>query len=120
MSQSRLVFSTDPRDNVLCPKCRKKKFECRCVSEDAVNLSQITAIFRLEKNGRGGKTVTVLDGLPRNAEFLKSLTKEFKVQCGSGGSFEVGPKSGVIEIQGDQRVAMKKLLEAKKIKYKGV
>ena len=120
MSNSRLVFSTDPRDNVICPKCRKKKLDCKCVIEESVVLSQITAVFRIEKNGRGGKTVTVLDSLPKNTEFLKALTKELKAKCGSGGTYEIGPKSGTIEIQGDKRDVMKKTLQEKGIKFKGV
>jgi translation initiation factor 1 (eIF-1/SUI1) len=31
----------------------------------------------MEKTGRGGKTVTVVFGLPRNAAFLKDLAQEW-------------------------------------------
>ena len=53
----------------------------------------------MEKKGRGGKTVTVVYGLPQNAEFLKELAQELKRACGTGGT----AKDGRIEIQGDQR-----------------
>lgn len=120
MTNSRLVFSTDPRDNVLCPHCRKKIFECRCVKQDLVDLKKITAVFRLEKNGRGGKTVTVLDQLPKNESFLKDLTKELKSKCGTGGTYLLSDNAGVIEIQGDKRDQIKKILQNKGISFKGM
>ena len=33
-----------------------------------------------------GKTVTVVDGLPRNTAFLKDLSQELKRACGTGGA----------------------------------
>lgn len=120
MSSTRLVYSTDPKDSINCAKCKKHKDDCICVPEDSVADSKFTVIFRLEKNGRGGKTVTVLDGLPRNETFLKDLTKELKNKCGTGGTYNLGPKSGLIEIQGDSRDKIKKILEQKKIKFKGM
>lgn len=120
MSSTRLVYSTDPKDSINCAKCKKHKDDCICIQEDTVADSKFTVIFRLEKNGRGGKTVTVLDGLPRNDAFLKDLTKELKAKCGTGGTYVLGPKSGLIEIQGDTRDKIKKILELKKIKFKGM
>lgn len=120
MKNTRLVYSTDPKDNVRCQRCKELSGECKCRPEEAVNASQYTVVFRLEKNGRGGKTVTVMDGFPRNEEFLKGLTKEFKAKCGVGGTHTISEKSGLIEIQGDKRDQLKKILETKGIKYKGV
>ena len=37
------------------------------------------------ESGRRGKTVTVVEGLPRNRDFLKQLAGELKKTCGSGG-----------------------------------
>lgn len=116
---TRLVYSTDPKDNQRCPKCRELLAECECVSHND-NVSDFTAVFRIEKGGRGGKTVTVLDGLPRNEKYLKELTKELKTRCGTGGTYTISEKAGIIEIQGDKRDAMKKILEAKKIRFKGM
>lgn len=120
MKNTRLVYSTDPKDNVVCSNCKKLQDECCCVAQEEVKEGAFTVVFRLEKNGRGGKTVTVMDGFPRNEVFLTTLTKEFKAKCGVGGTFNLGPKSGVIEIQGDTRDKLKKILETKRIKYKGV
>lgn len=119
MKNTRLVFSTDPKDQITCPNCKKHKDECRCVAQEDSNVS-FTAVFRLEKNGRGGKTVTVVDGFPKNEKFLSELTKEVKSKCGTGGTFSLAGKSGAIEIQGDSREKIKKIFDAKKIKYKGV
>lgn len=122
MKNIRLVYSTDPKDNVKCERCKELKAECKCQCqpEDAVVEGRYTVVFRLEKGGRGGKTVTVMDGFPRNEEFLKGLTKELKAKCGVGGTHILSEKSGLIEIQGDKRDQLKKILESKKIKYKGV
>lgn len=120
MSNFRMVFSTDPKDQVTCEKCKKNKSDCSCVIEEEVHEDKIIVIFRLEKSGRGGKTVTVMDGFPKNEEYLKKLTKELKSKCGVGGTHVLGPKSGLIEIQGDKREVLKKLLTLKNIKFKGV
>lgn len=122
MSQDkpRIVYSTDPRDQILCRHCRKLKDECKCQPQAAFDPSKVVAIFRLEKSGRGGKIVTVLDGLPKNETYLKDLAKELKAKCGVGGTHKMDGATGMVEIQGDQRVKLKAILDAKGIKYKGM
>lgn len=113
MSDKKLVYSTDPRDQAkLNPQPK--------LQAENVDLSKIMIIFRIEKGGRGGKTVTVLDGWPKNTEFLEKTCKELKSKCGVGGKSEITDKFGVIEIQGDQRAALKKILESRGIKFKGM
>lgn len=97
----------------------QKKIETEAQNK-ILEKNNFTAVFRIEKNGRGGKIVTVLDQLPSQDQFLKDLTKEFKVKCGVGGTYTVVNQVGVIEVQGDNREKMKKILESKKIKFKGV
>ena len=53
----------------------------------------------LENKGRGGKSVTVIRGLPLAPDALLVLAKELRTACGSGGTV----KEGVVEVQGDQR-----------------
>ncbi|WP_413289678.1 hypothetical protein [Bdellovibrio sp. HCB337] len=74
----------------------------------------------MEKNARGGKVVTVVDGLPKIEAYLKELSKELKTKCGVGGTYSVSGKEGLIEIQGDKREQIKKIFEQKGIKYKGM
>ena len=71
--------------------------------------ARITCALRLEKKGRGGKSVTVVANLPRNAEFLAALAAELKRACGTGGT----AADGAVEIQGDQRERLRQLLVAK-------
>ena len=55
--------------------------------------------IRLEKKGRGGKTVTVLYNLPFSEEKAKTLMKALQTQCACGATF----KNSVIELSGDNR-----------------
>jgi translation initiation factor 1 len=104
----RTVYSTDT--GRVCPKCGWPEKSCRCSSkmEQAVP-DTITARLRIERAGRRGKTVTIVEGLPRNRAFLKELAGEFKRVCGSGG------KAGEthVEIQGDQREKLRAHLQAR-------
>jgi translation initiation factor 1 len=69
----------------------------------------------MEKKGRGGKTVTVVYGLPRNAEFLRTLTQELKRACGTGGTvIEDG-----VELQGELRDRVREVLQKKGYTVKG-
>lgn len=114
-----LVYSTDPKDqDLLSGKVEKEKGLSK--SRQLVDSNKFTVVFRLEKNGRGGKTVTILDQLPNHETFVKELTKELKIKCGVGGSYKVAAGVGQIEIQGDKRDAIKKILDTKQIKYKGM
>ncbi|HSA60113.1 MAG TPA: translation initiation factor [bacterium] len=80
---------------------------------------QVTAVLRIEKTGRGGKTVTVIDRLPRAEAYLKQLCTELKKKCGSGGTYLIGPNGGVVEIQGDKREMVKAALLKKGMGVRG-
>ena len=60
-----------------------------------------------EKGGRGGKTVTVVDGFTGIGLAEKeSLAAKMRSACGCGGTV----KEGRIEIQGDQRDTVSRIL----------
>src|SRR5688572_9504367 len=112
---ARIVYSSD-RGRV-CPKCGWPAGECRCSrkgAEDAIP-ARVTAKLRLEKAGRGGKTVTVVFGLPRNADYLKELCQELKRECGTGGAVV----DATVQLQGDLRDRIRGALLAKGITVKG-
>ncbi len=115
---TRLVYSTDPELNRKCLKCKEVVSECTCEPEVDPKSHRFVAILRIEKNGRGGKTVTVIDRLPKNELFLKELTTKLKKKCGTGGTYLTEGKDGVIEIQGDHRDAIRTWLEREGIKSK--
>ena len=114
MSDSRPVYRTGK--GRICPRCGWPIDECRCskAAEEPVP-AKVACALRLEKKGRGGKTVTVVAGLPRNAAFLASLAVEFKRACGTGGT----ATDDALEIQGDQRERLRPLLAAKGWRVRG-
>jgi translation initiation factor 1 len=92
--------------------------DCKCSSRSARDEpvpAKLTAKLRLEKAGRGGKTVTVVFALPKNTEFLKNLAQELKRVCGTGGT---AADEGV-ELQGDQRDRVRVYLQQKGYTVKG-
>jgi len=94
----------------LCPRCGWPVEGCRCSSAGHERVpAKIACVLRLEKKGRGGKTVTVVAGLPRNAAFLAALASELKRACGTGGT----ATDETVEIQGDHRERLRSVLAAK-------
>jgi translation initiation factor 1 len=69
----------------------------------------------MEKKGRGGKTITVVYGLPQNANFLKELSQELKRACGTGGTVV----EGGVELQGDLRPRVRDVLAQRGYIVKG-
>ena len=116
---TRLVYSTDPRENQKCPKCKELISECRCPKASGVSSTNFVPVMRIEKQGRGGKTVTVVDRLPKEEVFLKNLCTTLKKLCGSGGTYSTAGKDGVIEIQGDKRPQIRAHFEKLNIQVKG-
>ena len=115
MKDHRLVYSSD-RGRV-CPGCGWPADNCRC-SKSGTNAKvpdRVVAKLRVEKAGRGGKTVTVVYDLPRNPEFLKELCGHLKRTCGTGGT--VGDDT--VELQGDHRDRVRDLLRERAFVVKG-
>jgi translation initiation factor 1 len=113
--KARIVYSTGV--GRMCPTCGWPAADCTC-SQNAATESvptRIVAKLRMEKKGRGGKSVTVVDNLPNNAAFLKDLCQDLKRACGTGGTVV----DGAIELQGDLRDRVRARLAAKGIAIKG-
>jgi len=114
VGKGRLVYSTETGS--VCPKCGWPESACRCSSKaDEKVPAKVVAKLRLETKGRGGKSVTVVDGLPRNAAFVESLAKDLKRTLGTGGT----AMEGAVEIQGDHRDRLRTLLSKRGFLVKG-
>ncbi len=119
MDDAKLVYSTDPEKNKTCPKCRELMESCSCKVHERVRGGTFAVVLRIEKAGRGGKTVTVIDGFPRSEPVLKDMARDLKARCGSGGTYGYGEKFGFVEIQGDKREVLRKFFSSKGITCKG-
>lgn len=105
MSEPNIIYSSDGSHKKKCPKCHYHP--CRCPKASDLTPQDHTLKIRLEKNGRGGKNVTVVFELPNNDDYFKKLLKKLKSHCGSGGAY----KDKRMEIQGDHRDKVKSFLE---------
>ena len=105
MSTSRLVYSTDA--GRMCPDCRQPTAACVCKKASARPASSGVIRVSRQTKGRGGKTVTRVEGVPLGDEALAQLGKQLRTACGSGGTV----KDGVVEVQGDH---VDKVIEALK------
>src|SRR5919201_799384 len=112
--KSRMVYSSAA--GKICRTCGQPERACRCgqAASEAVP-DRPVAKLRLEKAGRGGKTVTVVFGLPKNDAFLKTLSQELKRTCGTGGAV----REDGIELQGDLRDRVRAFLTNKGYIVKG-
>ena len=112
----RTVYSTGTDGK--CPTCGWPQRSCMCSSQNRSREplpARIVARLRVEKKGRGGKTVTVVYDLPRNDAFLKELGARLKRECGTGGSVtEAG-----VELQGEMRDRVRGILQGLGYTVKG-
>jgi translation initiation factor 1 len=94
----RLVYSSESGRIDTCPTCGQPYKNCLCdqPARPARKSDGIVRVMR-DRKQRGGKTVTVVSGVPGNEVELNALAQQLKKLCGSGGTV----KEGNIEIQGD-------------------
>ena len=111
---ARMVYSSAA--GRICPGCGQPERGCRCAEQSSAPVpGRPVAKLRVEKAGRGGKTVTVVFGLPQNAAFLKDLAQDLKRACGTGGSV----REDGVELQGDLRARVREFLVARNFQVKG-
>ena len=110
-SNSRLVYSSDggdlrpPRDST-----GRGSRRSRSATSDRLPPDPGDGIVRLHrgKSPRGGKSQTLVVGLPGSDAELDAILKLCKQRIGTGGSRD----GRVLMIQGDQREQLRALLEA--------
>jgi len=111
-----LVYSTE--GGRMCPVCRQPVSACTCraAAQAAPAGDGVVRVSR-ETKGRGGKTVTLVRGVPLEGAALAALGKRLRTACGSGGTV----KDGVFELQGDhvERVIELLKLEGHQVKRAG-
>ncbi|MDJ0666588.1 MAG: translation initiation factor Sui1 [Desulfobacterales bacterium] len=100
-----LVYST--AFGRMCPDCRQPLNVCRCRRPTQAPTGDGVVRLGRETRGRKGRGVTTITGIGLDQGALKMLARKLKQQCGSGGSV----KNGVIEIQGDHRDKLMRLLQ---------
>ena len=106
MPPSHLVYSTELGKT--CPQCRQAVADCRCGALRHTPVGDGKVRVGRQSKGRGGKTVTVVSGLPLDADALATLGKRLRTACGAGGT----AKDGVLEVQGDHVERVMALLAA--------
>jgi len=82
----------------VCPGCRRPIAQCACKDARGKPARPGNGMVRVARatQGRGGKAVSVITGLPLDEA---ALARELKQRCGSGGTV----REGTIEIQGEHR-----------------
>ena len=107
MGGSRLVYSTDGAGVPPARDRRAERTAARGAAGPPVPGDGFVRISR-DRSGRGGKTVTVIRGLPERGAALEARAAELKRLCGAGGAV----KDGAVEIQGDHRERLAERLRA--------
>jgi translation initiation factor 1 len=92
-----LVYSTSGGN--LCPGCGKPLRKCSCKREEKP-LEGGPVRISYSTQGRHGKGVTLIEGLPLDNRGLLDAAKDLKRRFATGGSV----KGRVIELQGDFRL----------------
>ena len=103
--KSKLVYSTDQA-------IPRKEKPVEKVIQTSMRPAEQKVIVRLDRKGRGGKSVTVIEGLQMPENERETLLKQLKTRLGTGGTM----KEATLEIQGDHRDALMAAL--KKMGYR--
>ena len=86
----------------ICPVCGLPEELCMC--EEIAREQQQIKISTMKR--RYGKIVTIIEGIDSSDIDLDDLARKLKTRCASGGTV----KDGRIELQGEHRKKVKKVL----------
>ena len=102
-----VVYSTDPHFD----------FEEPSDDELTIPFNEQKLYVSIDRNNRGGKSVTLIEEFRGSDEDAKELAKKLKQFCGVGGGY----KNKEIYIQGNQRNKVSKFLQklSASVKLKG-
>lgn len=109
--RSRLVYSTDGTNagRIKPPEAPRRPAPKQASRPSGPPIPDDGFVrIRREKQGRGGKTVTTITGLPGGAADLDAMVKLLKQLCGAGGTRE----GASVLIQGDHRDRIQQKLES--------
>jgi translation initiation factor 1 len=101
--RSRLVYSTEQD----VPKAKKDNNSTAPAPSNRL-------LVRLDRKGRGGKSVTLIEGLPMPVKEMEQLLKQLKTRLGAGGAM----KDGCLELQGEHCEAVMAILQGMGLKPK--
>ena len=104
--RSRLVYSTE--QDVPKPKKDQK------IIAPAGPASANKLLVSLDRKGRGGKSVTLIEGLPMPMQDKEQLMKQLKTRLGAGGAM----KDACVELQGEHCEAVMAILKGMGLKPK--
>jgi len=112
----KLVYSTESGalEKAMAGKKNSRKKKAPPTAPAIVNPAKQGIRIRRESKGRGGKTVSIIDGLPLDESNMKTLMKKLKAALGTGGAV----KNSSLEIQGEHRDKLLLLLEKEGYKAK--
>ena len=98
--KSKLVYSTEKT-------MPRKERPAEKTKNEGVRPALQKVTVRLDRKARGGKSVTVIEGLSIAQKDLEALLKQLKAGLGTGGTL----RDACLEIQGDHREALILMLQ---------
>lgn len=106
MSKGRLIYSTGPGGPVSDPGCSGNGSSVSTPAPEVLAPARHQVRVRIERAGRGGKTVTTIQPLFVARETAQELLGRFKKLCGTGGTLKDGAAPNgarffLLEVQGD-------------------
>ncbi len=93
--RSKLVYSTDQK--LPLPDKTRKARAVEKAFQAGLSPAPQKVTVRLDRKGRGGKSVSVIEGLTMAEKEREALLKQLKARLGTGGT----TRDAALEIQGD-------------------